>query len=433
MTLKEDVAAEIDRRQDDLVSLLSELVERETVSGVEAPGQDVMRARFESMGLETDVWEPSAEELRGHEGYFVTSTYEEYGYEGRPNVAGTLEGAGDGPTLGVSGHIDVVDVSEDEWEREPWTLTCEGDRLYGRGAADMKGGLAAYVVAVEALQALDVELAGDLLLLSTIEEEDGGVGGLLSALERGHRPDAAVVPEPLNLPNIGVASAGVMYFRLTIPGKSAHAAVGHLGVNAIGKAAEVYRALEELNQERKARIDYPRAYQAVPSLEGNVTNINLGTIAAGDWPSTVPAEAVVEGRVGWPPGETREEVRTQIEDTVAAVADADEWLSEHPPAVEWFGWQAEPHEVPTDAEIVQLAKRNAEAVTGRTGSFIGGNAGLDERFYKLYYDIDAATMGPYGEDTHGADEFVTLSSLLETATAIAHTAIDYCDVEGDGA
>ena len=432
MSPKDAVSEEIDRRREALVAFLDELVSTPTVTGDEGPGQERIVDRFEANGWEPDVWEPTAEDLRGHDGYFETSTFVERGYEGRPNVAARIPGSGDGPTLAVSGHIDVVGVNEDEWEHDPWSLSREGDELYGRGAADMKGGLAAAVVAAECLQALDVELGGDLLLLSTIEEEDGGVGGLLSALERGYQPDAAVVPEPLALPNIGVASAGVMYFRLTVPGKSAHAAAGHLGVNAIGKAAKLYEALESLNQERKARIEYPRAHGADPSLEGNVTNINLGTIEAGDWPSTVPAEAVIEGRVGWPPGETREAVRAQIEDRVSAVAETDDWLAAHPPSVEWFGWQAEPHEVPTDAEIVQLAKRNAEAVTGRTGAFIGGNAGLDERFYKLYYDIDAATMGPAGENTHGADEFVSLTSLLETSTAIAWTAMDYCGVEGTG-
>ncbi|MDX1747136.1 MAG: ArgE/DapE family deacylase, partial [Halobacteriales archaeon] len=399
-----------------------------TVTGTEAPGQDVVIQAYESLGLEPDVWEPSADELRDHPAFFETTSYSDVGYDGRPNVVARRPGSGDGPTLAVSGHIDVVPANADEWERDPWTLTREGDQLFGRGAADMKGGLAAAIVAVEALERQGVDLAGDLLLQSTIEEEDGGIGGLLSVLERGYVPDAAVIPEPFGIPDIGIASAGVMYFVLTVPGRSAHAAWAYDGVSAIHASIPLIEALDTLDRERKARISFEPAVREDPDLEGNVTNINLGMMEAGDWPSTVPAEATIRGRVGWPPGESRAEVRSQIEVAIDEAVSADDWLSSHPPRLEWVGWQAEPHHVAEDAEIVQLAKRVAEEVTGLEGQFIGGTAGLDERFYARYYDVPVATMGPLGERLHGADEYTTLSSLVETAQSIASVAMEYCGV-----
>jgi len=125
----------------------------------------------------------------------------------------------------------------------------------------------------------------------------------------------------------------------------------------------------------------------------------------------------------------RAEVRSQIEETIAEAAANDDWLADHPPTVEWFGWQAEPHEVDSDGELATLAKRVGEDVTGRSGSFVGGNAGLDERFYDLYYDVDAVSVGPTGSNLHGADEHTTVPSLLETATTIASIAIEYCGIE----
>ncbi len=425
----ERVATRIDERSESMLDLLSDLVAARTVTGNERPGQEVLLERFEGFGPDPDVWEPDPERLRDHEGYFETSSFVERGYGGRPNLAVRLPGSGGGPTLTLAGHVDVVDATASEWEHDPWELTREGDRLFGRGVADMKGGLAACLLAAESLRACDIDLSGDLLLLSTIEEEDGGVGGTLSALVRGYVPDAALVAEPYGVPNVGIASAGVMYFRVTVPGKSAHAAWGHEGVNAIGKAAEVYRALDELDRERKARIDYEPAYRATPGLKGNVTNINVGTVESGDWPSTVPAEAVIEGRVGWPPGESREEVREQIAAAIGSVAADDRWLADNPPEVEWFGWQAAPHEVPEDSAIATCAMDNGEAVTGRSGQFIGGSAGLDERFYRRYYGVDAVSVGPEGERLHGADETTTLSSLLEVSKTVAWTAMDYCGVE----
>lgn len=427
MNATETVTNTIESKENDLIELVTDLVEARTVTGTEKPGQTVVIDKLESLGYEPDVWEPSTDSLVDHEGYFETSSYTEYGYEDRPNVVARRAG-GNGPTLTLGGHIDVVDVTETEWTREPWSVTREGDTLYGRGVADMKGGLAAVLIAMEALDEAGIDLGGDLLFQSTIEEEDGGVGGALSVLERGYVPDAAVIAEPFALPNVGIASAGVMYFRVRVPGKSVHAAWGHQGVNAIGNATTVYRALERLDTNRKARIDYPPAYRGEPDLEGNVTNLNIGTIEAGDWPSTLPSEAFMEGRIGWPPGESRAEVRAQIEETVADAAADDEWLADHPPEIEWFGWQAEPHEIDPDSSIATTASRVSEEITGRTGSFVGGNAGLDERFFKLYYDVDAVSVGPTGSGLHGADENTTVTSLLETSKAIAGIAIEYCGI-----
>ncbi|WP_254546955.1 ArgE/DapE family deacylase [Halomarina pelagica] len=428
MTYEDRMTDAIESTEDELIDLVTRLVEARTVTGSERSGQDVVVDYLESMGLDPDVWKPSPEEFSDHPGYFETSSSERRGYDDRPNVVARVAG-GDGRTLAIGGHIDVVDVTESEWERDPWTVTREGETLYGRGVADMKGGLAACLVAMRALDEAGVELGGDLVFQSVIEEEDGGVGGTLSVLERGYVPDAAVIAEPFRLPNVGVASAGVMYFRVRVPGKSVHAAWGHQGVNAIGNAATVYEALEALDAERKARIDFPPAYQGEPDLEGNVTNINVGTIEAGDWPSTLPSEAVMHGRVGWPPGETRAEVRAQIEAAVAEAAADDEWMRDHPPEVEWFGWDASPHQISPDAEIAALSARVAEEVCGRPGSFVGGNAALDERFYALYYDVDAVSVGPRGANLHGADEHTTVTSLVETATTIARIAIEYCGVD----
>ncbi|MFT4882319.1 MAG: acetylornithine deacetylase [Salinirussus sp.] len=418
----------IEEHREDLFDLVARLVETPSVSGEEGPAQELVVEELESMGLEPDVWEPDVEAFRDHPGYFDTKTYDDVGYEGRPNVAARAEGAGDGPSLGLSGHVDVVPVEADGWSHDPWAATREDGRLYGRGACDMKAGLAANLFVSRALRESGVELSGDLLLQSTIDEEAGGTGGVLAALERGYRPDAAIIPEPFGVPDIGIASSGVMYLRVTVEGQAAHAAYGYEGENAVDRLARVVTALEELDRERKARVDYQPAVNQDPAAEGAVTNLNAGIVAGGDWPSTVPAEATVECRVGWPPGETREEVRGQVEAAVERVVAEDDWLAEHPPEVEWFGWNAEPHECDRDAGVVTLAREHATTVCGTEGQFVGGLAGLDERFYVNYYDIPCPTVGPVGHNLHGADESVELDSLVDTAKVLAATAIDFCGV-----
>ncbi|WP_255166985.1 ArgE/DapE family deacylase [Natrononativus amylolyticus] len=426
---RERVCQSIADREERLLETLERLVAAKSVTGNEPVGQRVMLAEFDRLGLAVDTWEPDPEALADHPGYFRTSSYDEHGYEGRENAVATVPGAGDGPTLALSGHIDVVPADpESAWEGDPWTLRRDGDRVYGRGVSDMKGGLAAMLLVVETLQAEGIELAGDLYVQSTIEEEAGGVGGVLSALERGYVPDAAIVPEPFGLPNVGIASAGVMFFDVAVPGKKAHAAWGHQGVSAFDKACLVNRALGDLNDDRQARIDFPPAYGADPDLEGHVTNINVGVVEGGDWPASVPAEVTLKGRVGWPPGESRADVREEIEGTIAAAAADDEWLAENPPTVEWVGWNAAPHEVPRDADIVATVERNAERICGDAGTYVGGNAALDERFFQRYYDVPVVTAGPYGPNLHGVDEYTTVTSLLETAQTLACSAIGYCGV-----
>ncbi len=426
--LKRQVNSHIEANVEDMVGLLEDLVGEMTVIGNERPGQEVIIEKFDEMGLESDVWTPDAEQLRQHEAFFETQAYQEVGYEDRPNVVATIKGAGEGPTLALSGHMDVVPVTESEWEHDPFELTHEDGCLYGRGAGDMKGGTVAFVHAVESLRQLDIKLEGDLYLQSTIEEEDGGVGGLLSALMRGYLPDGAIIPEPLGVPNLGMASAGVRYFQITVRGKSAHVGFGYQGVNGLDKAMKVYEALRELDAKRKARIEYEPAYRLDPQMRGHETNLNIGIIQAADWPAIIPGEVVMKGRLGWPPGEEPEEVIGELVETIDRVAEEDEWLSDHPPELEFFGLQADPHEVDPSEVLLQTAMKNAEWVTGRNGVFYGGSAGNDTRYYKRYYDIPATSVGPEATDIHGADEFVTVDSLLETSKTIADTVIDYCGV-----
>lgn len=426
--LKSAVNRRIDENAEGMVALLRALVERETVIGNEGPGQAVIVDAFEDMGLSPDVWTPDVTTLSEHEAFFETQPYQAVGYEDRPNVVATVEGSGDGSSLALSGHMDVVPVTESEWEREPFSLTREDGRLYGRGAGDMKGGIAAFVHAVDQLQSEGVALAGDLYLQSTIEEEDGGVGGLLSVLERGYRPDGAIIPEPFGVPNLGMASAGVRYFEVTVHGKSAHVGHGYAGVNALDKAVTIYDALRSLDAERKARIDYPPAYRLDSRMRGHETNLNVGMIQAADWPAIIPGEVRMRGRLGWPPGEDPEAVIDELREAIASASEDDEWLSENPPDLEFFGLRADPHEVDPNEELLQTAMANAEWVTGREGVFYGGSMGNDTRYYQRYYDIPATSVGPEAVDIHGADEYTTVESLLETSKTIASTAIDFCGV-----
>jgi len=425
--LKNSAREWIRANREPLVKLTQGLVKVPSISGDEFNVQEFIHKVLTDMKLTPEMIYPDLDILRKDVDYFETTSFTKVGYEHRPNVITTLNGSGTGRSICLTGHVDVVSPEPlEDWTRDPWGGEIEDDLLYGRGSGDMKAGIAAMFFAVQALQELDIHLKGDVQLETTIEEEDGGVGGNLFLRLVRPKVDAAINPEP-TMHNLGVASGGVMYFRVTVKGVPAHAAAAHFGVNAIEKMMLIVNTLRDLNLKRQKETSFDIVEKSFPRMKGYVTTINIGTISSGDWPSTVPAKATLECRIGWPPGETRKEVRKQVEDAVSAAAKNDEWLTQNPPVINWFGWYARPHLLDLDNEFVQLMKNNISDVVGVSPKFAGGTAGLDTRFF-AYRGIPAVTFGSHAQRIHSFDECVSIESILKTAETIVTTLIDWCGV-----
>ena len=424
--IRASVLGWIDNNQQDLIRLTQKLVRSPSISGKEGPVQKQIEGVLRKMGLDTKLYFPEVDQLRSHPDFFETTSFVKHGYDGRPNVGAVLEGTGGGRSICLSGHVDVVSPEPlDGWSADPWSGDLVNGEIRGRGAGDMKAGVAAMIFAVQSLQAAGIRLQGDVQIETTIEEEDGGVGGVLYMRTVRPKTDAALVPEPSNHA-ISLASAGVMYFRVAVPGRPAHAATAHFGVNAIQKMMPVIEEIEKLHVDRQVRVRYPTA-ESDPRMKGRATTINIGTIRAGDWPSTVPGSCSIECRIGFPPGETREQVIEQVESAVAKAAKRDEWLRENPPTVEWFGWRARPHELPASDAFVQQVCKSVREIVGREPLFMGGSSGLDTRYF-VHHGIPAVTCGPRAERIHSCDEVVTVESTVKTAQIIAATLLDWCGV-----
>ncbi len=420
------IANWISENQVTLVNLTQDLVRIPSISGEEYEVQKRVHRELGRMDLNPEMFNPDDKKLRSHKDFFETTSFIKYGYEDRPNVGGILKGTGDGRSICLSGHVDVVSPEPlNKWTRNPWSGDVVDGNIHGRGAGDMKAGVAAMIFAVRALQENDISLKGDVQIETTIEEEDGGVGGVLYMRTIRPKTDAAFVPEPTNL-EITVASAGVMYFRVTTLGVPAHAATAHFGVNAAQKMIPIMEAIQKLHEMRQATISYSFA-ESDPKMKGKATTINIGVIRAGDWPSTVPGSCSIECRIGFPPGESREEVMLQVENAVRNAAEADEWLRENPPIVDWFGWKARPHELDPNNEFVQLVKQNVKDIAGREPMFVGGSAGLDTRFF-VHNGVPAMTCGPLAERIHSFDEVVDIQTIVMTSQVIAKTLINWCGI-----
>jgi len=404
---------------DDLLADLSALIPLRSLGGSEGAAQTWVASRLAALGMETDVWDIDFDELRGHPAYTA-----EIEREKGIGVAGST-GRGEGRTLIMNGHVDVVPEGDASgWSVPPWQATIRDGRVYGRGSADMKGGLCCALAAARALTAAGVELAGRLVIESVIGEEDGGCG-TLAAIERGYRGDGAIVMEPTGL-DVAPAHAGALGFRLEVRGRAAHGSLRDEGVSPIEKFFPIYDALIALERERNASVTHPlfSSYRLPVAL-------SVGVLHSGKWPSTVAETLTCEGRFGVPPGEDLDAARDVFERAVSEASQADPWLREHPPVVTWSGAQFEPAETPADSPVVGTLAAALRAAASRVPVIRGVPYGADMRLLVRQGRTPTVIFGPGDvRRAHAVDEFVPIDELVTAARTLALTAVRFCGHAG---
>ncbi len=405
----------LDERHDELVQLVANLVRFPSTLGNEAEAQHFIADYLRESGMETDVWDidESLKELdeAGDSGV---------PFAGRPNVAGTAKGSEGWRSLILNGHIDVVSPEPvSDWTHDPWAAEIVEGRMYGRGALDMKSGVAVNMFLPRVLRDLGITLKGDLIVQSVIEEECTGNGAFDAS--RRYSADAVVVTEPSrgNYTNVHV---GVMWFRVLVSGRSAHAAVAPTGVNAISKTVPIILALEELDRKMNETIHPAFADQEHP------INLNIGVIRGGDWPSTVPGECELHCRLSFFPGTPVKEIRKQVEAAVQSAAEQDDWLREHPPVVSYDGFQTSGSSVsPDEPSVIALGEWH-RTVTGEEMT-MQAQTGVNDMRYFNFKGVPAGCYGASGANAHAADEWLDLASLNRTAKVVGAFVLEWCGAE----
>jgi acetylornithine deacetylase len=414
------VSEQVENSRDELIALTQQLVRIPSVVGDEGEAQQYVERLYRDLGLGVDVFEADRRELEQHPAYIKV----DWPYAGRPNVVGKLAGDPSAKSLILNGHIDVVSPEPaSAWTHDPWGGEVADGKIWGRGAADMKSGLAANYFALKSLLACGLRPKGSVVLQSVIEEEAGGGGGTLACFMRGYRAGGIICTEPQAF-RVVISHLGVNYFRVRLEGKPIHAGRAHLGVNAVGKMLKIYDSLVALDEARAARIRYP----LFEKRDGRSCNLSIGTFHAGDWPSTVAGSATMEGRLSFVPGERMVDVQGEVEKTIRSVAQQDEWLREHPPTVEWFGWHAEPWEQSPDDPFIRVFADTTRDVLGIEPDIAGLTAGLDARF-GAYFDTPGLAFGPTGGNIHGVDEWVEIESIVQATKVLACAIIDWCGAD----
>jgi acetylornithine deacetylase len=325
---------------------------------------------------------------------------------GRVSVVATLGGSAPGRSLMFNAHADTVDVAG---MPEPFSGDLRDGRVYGRGAFDMKGGLAAMMGAVKALADAGSPHAGEVLLAAVADEEYASLG--TEELVRHYRPDAAIVTEPTAL-DICVAHKGFAWFELTTRGRAAHGSRFDLGVDAVMRMGRVLAGLEALERDVRGRAPHPLL--GPPSL-------HAATIAGGSGLSTYAATCRLQIERRTVPGESREAVTNEIRALLRRQVELD---SSFEADLEVLLVRA-PFEVSEDAAIVRALSDAATNVLGHAPAFVGQTPWMDAA---LLADAGAETvvMGATGAGAHAKEEWVDLASVHQLAQCLTETAIRYC-------
>jgi acetylornithine deacetylase len=374
------------------VSWLQELVRVPSLLGHEEPAQRLVEERLVDLGFQVASVQPDPETLAEH----PDSGIPLLSYEGRRSLVGTRPGAG-GRSLLMNGHVDVVsEEPADRWTKPPYGAEIEDGRLYGRGSCDMKGGIAAMLLAVEAAG----EAAADLVFQSVIEEECGGNGALAACLA-GPGADAVVIAEPTN-GSMDLVAPGVIWARITTTGRSRHASHADEGSNPIESAFAVTQALHEL--EASLNEDPEPEFEGVerPYL------LNVGALHAGDWPSMTPGRAELDVRLGFP-------IRMEPAKAQGLLAEAVR-RGDGDAEVGFRGFRARGYAFAADSPLVTLLGECHQEVRGTTLRAEPARATTDLRFFQ---GSDAVCYGPTGDGLHSVDEWVDLESIAEVATVLA--------------
>ncbi|ODG93058.1 MULTISPECIES: peptidase [Bacillaceae] len=411
----------ISNHKDKTVDLLKQLVMENSVSGNESKAQAIVLEKLRELDLDLDVWEPDLKEMKEHP-YFISTRDS---FTGSPNIVATLKGTSGGKSMILNGHIDVVPEGNiQQWTYAPYSATVVDNKLYGRGATDMKGGNVALILAIEAIKRSGITLKGNVYFQSVIEEESGGAGTLATIL-RGYSADGVIIPEPTNM-KFFIKQQGSMWFRLKVKGKVAHGGTRYEGVSAIEKSVLIIQQIQKLEQLRNERIADP-LYDGVPIP----IPINIGTIHGGTWPSSVSDLVTLEGRFGVAPNERLEDAKIEFENWIDNIKNLDDWFVENPVEVEWFGARWVPGTVEADSELVQTLQQNYLETMKQNPVVEAAPWGTDGGLFTQILNIPMIVFGP-GETkvAHYPDEFIDLDQMFLAAEIIACTLIDWCGVEG---
>ncbi len=412
----------VEERRGEVIAFLQRLIQYDSVTGNETEIQAFIAAHLEGLALEVDQFDADPNVLRQYPGFLEP----EKPMAGRPNVVGVWRGRGGGRSLLLNGHVDTVPLEPlSEWGRGPLSGALADGSVWGRGASDMKGGVAAMAMAVAVLKDLGLQPHGDVTLESVVDEERTGLG-TLACVHRGYRADAGICCETSDL-EVMPACIGRMWFTIHVRGKPAGISARWEGVSAIDKAMKLVGAVEALEAVRIQDLRHPLYPDNRGALPCAVTMFHAGT-----FPSITPEEATLRGSMGLMPYEDPAQAEAQLRAQIMRVCDADPWLRHHPAELTTKGgYVAAGAEIPTDHPIVDTVGRSFRQVTGRE-PVLGARMGAsDTRFLIRQGHTPTVIFGPgTTSQMHAMNESIPVENVVIATKVLALAIHTWCNQPG---
>ena len=371
---------------------------------------------------------------------WLSKTFTEWGYkvdmfdiyensDTRPNVVGILKGSGNGKSILLNGHIDVAEIPESElphWKYDPYSGEINQGHMYGRGTADMKGGVTSMIMATEILRREGFKLKGDVVIQSVAGEERGEPG-TKKCIEKGYIADFGICTEPTNQV-ICPVSGGLIWLWINVKGKSIHNANRWAsiypggtadGVSAVEKGIKIMLALQEL-ERHWGRI------KSHPLLPNGMATINTGEINAGPSPAFSPDYCNIHCSLKIYPYEKVDDVVKEFRDYISLVSQTDPWLKIHPPEVLdpdliWPSCDA------TASPGTNCLTDNHTAIMGEK-PLVEGFVAVADNSWLNSAGIPTPLYGPgYLSEAHMKDEKIAINDLLSATKVLSATILDWCN------
>ena len=346
----------------------------------------------------------------------------EWSYDKKYNLVSALNPGSKGKTLVLNGHLDVVSASpfdmwsqppNEPWEKEGW--------LYGRGAGDMQSGVAAMIYAVHAIQHAGYKINTPLTIQAVVEEECTG-NGALACLEGGYDGDFVLIPEPFG-PQIYTGQLGVLWFKIILRGRPAHVLDTSSGINAIEVLQLLIPYLKDLENELNDKFRH-----APYDQYSHPFNLNIGKFKGGNWPSSVPADAQMEARIGFPTSMTSNQIMQLVNNKIEqAISECSE-LQINKPILRFHGFRSEGHLVDLQNPGITLLSACHRSLTHSEPEHYLSTCTTDLRAFHFYNRTAGTCYGPIAKNIHGIDEAVDIESIRHTLKTYALFISRWCEL-----
>lgn len=428
--IESKVSNYVEKNSGRLVQILQDLVripsENTAPTGAEAECQKYVAHFLKGIG-----WDPvmySLDEVPGLKEHPLYLKGRDY--RNRPNVGARHKGAGGGRSLLLSGHIDTVPKGSTNWTRDAFGGAVEGNRLYGRGSGDMKGGVATNLFVAEALHKLGITLAGDLLIETVVDEEFGGVNGTIAGRLKGFNADAAIISEPSTL-RVCPANLGGRTVHIFLRASGGILDTSRAEPGVIEQLAFLLARVKEFTEQRRRNAKVHPLYRHIAD---NPVPVNVTKVITAPWgtsePPTVPLECKVA--IFWEamPGEKQEDIDREFLDWLGSLPKLPGSPFRRPLEVEFDGRFLHGSAISPDEPLVKELSDCATRVLGVPTQIVGEEAPCDMFAFHEITHTPAVLWGARGANYHAADEYVEIDSLVDAAKVLLTFTTQWCGVNG---